>query len=426
MNVSFVTSFIDTVIPDVIEVNHLQSILIDLNNKLYYLDVSCSGNCDLALDHLPNSTIKVSFTGIEIGSIVLEFYVNYSNSNFHFRIPISVERPPVFELVSPNVLSTSVNSLVFIHSYSYFDLESYFSFDDSNIEPTNVELLSSSDFFFVYRFELNLTSMPVFEGESVQDLCWSQRGFRRSLVTQIKIYNFEFSSNDHVSVFEHRDISVDFRGNLTSNVTCSIDGQIFFGKVVDILLVCKSVRIPTFQQHVCVDVYYDHFLLNSFEIHGESFLEEVCFESFSRHPLVNSSEIILNRESNLIFDGSRCCSVDVFYCSELISKNELVTFDFPSLFDIHHVIITSNSSCEEIDSGLPFELIVNNHAISPSIICKQIPSGYSFASMCEIDVIFPKISEITLVALEDVYLLEVEFYGYKSNSCFKPFHGEKA
>ncbi|KAL0245256.1 hypothetical protein GEMRC1_009335 [Eukaryota sp. GEM-RC1] len=65
-------------------------------------------------------------TGIESGSIVLEFYVNYFNSKFYFRIPISVERPPVFELLSPHVVSTSANSLVFIHSYSYFDLEPSF------------------------------------------------------------------------------------------------------------------------------------------------------------------------------------------------------------------------------------------------------------------------------------------------------------
>ncbi|KAL0245370.1 hypothetical protein GEMRC1_009449 [Eukaryota sp. GEM-RC1] len=267
--------------------------------------------------------------------------------------------------------------------------------------------------------------MPVFDGQYLQDLCWSQIGFRRQLVTEIKIFNLDFSSNDQVSVFEHRDISVHFRGNLTSKVTCSIDGQIFVGKVVDNVLVCKSVRLPTFQQHVRVDVYYDQFLLNSFELSGEAFLEEICFQTFHHHPLVNSSEIISNHKSNRILDGSRCCSVDVSYCSEFIFKNELVTFDFPSLFDIHHVIITSNSSCEDIDSGLPFDLIVNDHAISPSIICKQIPSGYSFASMCEIDAFFPKTSEISLVALEDVYLLEVEFYGYKSNSCFKPFHGEK-
>ncbi|KAL0244137.1 hypothetical protein GEMRC1_008222 [Eukaryota sp. GEM-RC1] len=141
MNVSFVTSFIYSLIPDVIEVNHPQSIFIDQNTLLYDLDVSCSGNCDLALDHLPNSTIKVSFTGIEPGSIVLEFYVNYYNSNFYFRIPISVERPPVFELLSPNVVFTSVNSLVFIHSYSHFDLESSFHL---MILLLNLLMLSSS------------------------------------------------------------------------------------------------------------------------------------------------------------------------------------------------------------------------------------------------------------------------------------------
>ncbi|KAL0228753.1 hypothetical protein GEMRC1_013373 [Eukaryota sp. GEM-RC1] len=186
------------------------------------------------------------------------------------------------------------------------------------------------------------------------------------------------------------------------------------------MLVCRDVKIPTFQQHVCVDVYYDLILLNSFQISGEAFLEEICFPSFLNHPLVSSIEIISNISTDLIFDGSRCCSVDVFHCSEFIFKNQLVSFFFQSNFDIYHVIVTSNSSCQELDSGLPFQMLMNNHSLFSSFSCRQIPSGYSFASMCEIDIVLPNTSEITLIALEDVYLLEVEFYGYKSNTCFKP------
>ncbi|KAL0245078.1 hypothetical protein GEMRC1_009158 [Eukaryota sp. GEM-RC1] len=72
-------------------------------------------------------------------------------------------------------------------------------------------------------------------------------------------------------------------------------------------------------------------------------------------------------------------------------------------------------------SHLPLKFLINNQTLSSSISCKQIPSGYSFASMCEIDLVLPNTAEITLVALEDLYLLEIEFYGYKSSTCFKPF-----
>ncbi|KAL0244183.1 hypothetical protein GEMRC1_008268 [Eukaryota sp. GEM-RC1] len=421
MNVSFVTSSFHSELPEVIEVNCPLSILIDLNQFHYDFDISCSGDCDLSLDFTQNSTLGVCFTGIELGILILEVFAFHHNSNFNFQIPILVENPPKFELVSSNVVTSSEKSYIIIQSYSHFDLISSFFIDNSIVEPSNVELISRSDSFFIYRFELNLTSLPVFEGEYIQNLFWSQVGFKKHFISEIKFFNFEFSSNDHVSVFEHRDISVDFQGNLTTNLTCSIDNQDFFGQVVDNYLVCKNVRIPTFQQHVCVDVYYDKFLLNSFEISGEAFLEEICFISFFYHPLINSSEIISNVDTNLIFDGSRCCSVDVSHCAELISKNQTVLFLFQSQFDIHYVIITTNSSCEGIDSDLPFKLIIKNQTLSSFVSCKQIPSGYSFASMCEIDLILQNTSEVILIPLEDLYLLEIEFYGYKSNTCFKPF-----
>ncbi|KAL0245189.1 hypothetical protein GEMRC1_009269 [Eukaryota sp. GEM-RC1] len=402
MNVSFVISLFDSEIAKVIEVNYPQSILIDLNQFHYDFGISCSDGCDLSLDYTQNSTLRVSFTGIELRMINLEVFAFFHNSNFNFQVPKIVENPPKFDLVSPNVVTSSEKSYIIIQSYSHFELHSSFSINNFIIEPSNVELISSSDSFFVYRFRLNLTSLPVFEDEYIQNLFWSQAGFEKHFISEIKFFNFEFSSNDHVSVFEHRDISVDFQGNLTSNLTCSIDNQNFFGQIVDNYLVCKNVRIPTFQQHVFVDVYYDQFFLNSFEISGEAFLEEICFISFFHHPLINSSEIISNVDTNLIFDGSRCCSVDVSHCAELITENETVLFLFQSQFDIHYVTITTNSTCEGIVSDLPFKLIINNQTLFSFISCKQIPSGYSFASMCEIDHILPKTSEITLIALEDL------------------------
>ncbi|KAL0245299.1 hypothetical protein GEMRC1_009378 [Eukaryota sp. GEM-RC1] len=41
--------------------------------------------------------------------------------------------------------------------------------------------------------------------------------------------------------------------------------------------------------------------------------------------------------------------------------------------------------------------------------------------MCTVDIIIPHTTEIILIALENIYLLELEIYGYRSYSCFKPF-----
>ncbi|KAL0245167.1 hypothetical protein GEMRC1_009247 [Eukaryota sp. GEM-RC1] len=141
MNVSFVTSLFDSEIPEVIEVNYLQSILIDLNQFHYGFDISCSGDCDLSLDFTQKSTLILSFTGLELELINLEVFAFHKNSNFNFQIPILVENPPKFELVSPNVVTSSDTSFIVIQSYSHFELNSTFSLI---ILLLNLLMLSSS------------------------------------------------------------------------------------------------------------------------------------------------------------------------------------------------------------------------------------------------------------------------------------------
>ncbi|KAL0244594.1 hypothetical protein GEMRC1_008676 [Eukaryota sp. GEM-RC1] len=84
------------------------------------------------------------------------------------------------------------------------------------------------------------------------------------------------------------------------------------------------------------------------------------------------------------------------------------------------MVVTTNSSCEDFVSDVSFELRVNNQTLSPKYSCKQIPSGFSFALMCEIDNILSKVNEIILIARNDVFLLELEFYGYQSYTCLTP------
>ncbi|KAL0246917.1 hypothetical protein GEMRC1_008123 [Eukaryota sp. GEM-RC1] len=420
MTVSYVTSVFTNDIPDVLQTNFVQSFLIDLNLLPYNFEVSCAGNCDIHLDHFVNSS-RISFVAFGPGAISPEFFFFYQSSNFIYRVPIVSKVAPRFQILSPTVITTSESSIVIIQSYSEFDLNSSFFTNESIIEPTHVELISNSDSFFAYRFELNLTSLPVYSGESVQNLFWFQPGFEKQFISSITIFNLELYSNDYVSVFQPRDVSISFQGQIISNLTCFIENQFFTAHVVDGALICKNVIIQTYRQHVTVDVYFNTFLLNSIEISGEAFLDEICFETFSSHPLVNSSEVISNLRKNLIFDGSRCCNVEVSHCSEYLSKFESASFLFQSKFDIYHVVITTNSSCRATESDLYFDLMVNNQTMFSFISCELITSGFSFASMCKLDLLLPKTSEITLIALENLYLLEIEFYGYKSNTCYEPF-----
>ncbi|KAL0244732.1 hypothetical protein GEMRC1_008814 [Eukaryota sp. GEM-RC1] len=122
----------------------------------------------------------------------------------------------------------------------------------------------------------------------------------------------------------------------------------------------------------------------------------------------------------MVFDGSRCCNVDVSFCSEFLKSGDAISVNFNSSFDIFKVVITTNSSCQHFDANLPFKLIVNNQTLSPKYSCKQIPSGFSFALMCGIDNVLPKVDEIILIPRNDVFLLELEFYGYQSYTCLTP------
>ncbi|KAL0245096.1 hypothetical protein GEMRC1_009176 [Eukaryota sp. GEM-RC1] len=122
-----------------------------------------------------------------------------------------------------------------------------------------------------------------------------------------------------------------------------------------------------------------------------------------------------------MFDGIRCCNVDVSFCSEFISQFDSINAMFDASFDIFQIVITTNTSCHESYYYLPFELIANNQTLSSAYSCEQIPSGFAFASMCTIDIIIPRTTGIILIALENLYILELEIYGHVSDSCFKPF-----
>ncbi|KAL0245367.1 hypothetical protein GEMRC1_009446 [Eukaryota sp. GEM-RC1] len=299
---------------------------------------------------------------------------------------------------------------------SDFFPDSIFLVNDLILNATEVNDVSSSNFELTYLF--NISSLHFSKGQSYHHWSWKQSGFSLQHVGVIVVFDIEALSTDFVSVFEHRTISLNIVGNLYSDLTCSIDSQQFTGITSNNSLFCEDVIIPTYQEFVDLELSFDGVLINSVEIQGEAFLEDVCFVSFVEHPRINFTNTFTN---NLMFDGIRCCNVDVSFCSEFISQFDLINAMFDTSFDIFQIVITTNTSCHESYYYLPFELIAKNQTLSPAYSCKQVPSGFAFASMCTIDLVIPRTTEILLVALENLFILELEIYGHVSDSCFKPF-----
>ncbi|KAL0245220.1 hypothetical protein GEMRC1_009299 [Eukaryota sp. GEM-RC1] len=323
---------------------------------------------------------------------------------------------------SPLMFSTIDDVIIMISVLSQCSLFSQFLLNNSIVVYDHVDLtFSEFDVFpYTYSYSFNISSFGFIVGESDLELAWKNIGFQRQIIGNIKIFNTDLVSSDHVSVYEHRDILADFSGVLFSQFYCVVSGYSFTASIASSSLICKDLYISTFQKNVFVDVYFETLLVNSFTVSGEAFLQEVCFLPQSHHPLIQNSLFFANISNNLIFDGSRCCNVDVSFCSEFLTFNDGILIKFNFTFDLFKIIITTNSSCQGSDFDLPFSLIVSNQSITPSFSCKQIPSGFSFALMCEIDVVIPAISQLILVSKSDLFLLELEFYGYESNSCVTP------
>ncbi|KAL0229352.1 hypothetical protein GEMRC1_013970 [Eukaryota sp. GEM-RC1] len=416
INISSVSSFFDDVLPSIIEINLLQSILIDIVDPSYSYSVSVSDNCQLTDTHTRMNQFQFNIVGLQLGIVELTFFVQYFQSNLNFVHHISVHQPPLVQLVSPTVISLSNPQPIIISFVGDFCPSSLFLVNDILTNPNEVLEHSNSNLEYSYIFNISIFNLS--KGENHQDWYWKHSGFNLQHLGAVVIFDIDTSSTDSVSVFQHRTISINFEGNLYSNLTCSIDSQQFKGSTSNNSLSCEDVIIPTYQEFVLLELSFNGFTVDSLQLQGEAFLEEVCFVTFSEHPKLNLSNSI---SDNLIFDDIRCCNVDVSRCSHYFAKFQSIVVNLNSTFDIFQIVITTNSSCEESQSNLPFDLLIDNQTLSPSYYCHQIPSGFVFASMCTIDVIIPHVSELVLIALEAVYLLELEVYGYLSNSCVKPF-----
>ncbi|KAL0244319.1 hypothetical protein GEMRC1_008403 [Eukaryota sp. GEM-RC1] len=422
MNVSFISDLIDDRLPFFVEVGISHSFTINFYQSGYSIDVECMSNCEIEDQESLNGSLFLYFFSTEQGELKLKFNIHYFQTSFSFELIREVVLTPAISITSPLFFTIIDDVIVQISVLSKCSLYSEFQFNNSVVFADQVQysFIEYATFPFSYSYLFNVSYFNFSIGESDSQWSWKHIGFENQIIGDIKIFNTEFTSSDHVSVYEHRDIGVDFVGLLYSQFKCVVGGNSFLGTIINDSLICTDLFVLTFQEVVSIDVYFEDLFINSFAVRGEAFLEEICFVPISHHPKIENSRIISNISTGMVFDGSRCCSVDVSFCSEFLKSGDVISVNFTSSFDIFTIVITTNTSCQDVDFTLAFDLIVNKQSVSHSVSCKQIPSGFDFALMCELQNIFPKVSEIILISRNDVFLLELDFYGYQSYTCLTP------
>ncbi|KAL0244883.1 hypothetical protein GEMRC1_008965 [Eukaryota sp. GEM-RC1] len=382
MIVSLITDLAEDQLPLYYEIDLHHAFTIDFNQIDYSIDVECVTNCEILDQKSDHGSLSFTFFSLNQGESSFLFLVQYLETAFSFELTRQVVFPPLISFTSPLGFSTVYDVIVSISVLTHCPLLSDFSCNKSAIpyDQTSLSQNTFSMFPFSYSYSFNVSWFNFSLGESELQWTWKHIGFENQIIGIITIFHTDFTSSDHVSVYEHRDIHADFSGFLSSQFKCVVEDMLFSATISNSTLLCEGIIISTFHVNVPVNVYFEDLFINSFSVSGEAFLEEICFLSNSHHPLIQNSYFISNIYNDFVFDGSRCCNVDVCYCSDFWKSGQTISVNFNSSVDIFHIVTTTNASCEDFDFDLPFELIVNNYHVSPSSSCLQIPSGFSFAS----------------------------------------------
>ncbi|KAL0244762.1 hypothetical protein GEMRC1_008844 [Eukaryota sp. GEM-RC1] len=375
MNVTFIKIFAANQIPLHFQIKHVHSFVVDFFDPNYRILISSTGHCDI----LEQSSL--------LGVLNVELFGDLEAS---------------FQSLSP------LNSQFHLNS----SLISTFS-EDFNYDPF-------SSFPYQYSIVFNLSSFSFSFGEGLLALTWQHDGYNDQEVVVIRVFNVRLSSVNSLSVYEARDLRVDFLGLLESEFVCSIQGQTFDAYIVNGRFFCKNSILITYEPFVLVSVFHNHLYVNSLVVLGEAFIQEICYLPLSDMPLIDSTFISSNIDKTLIFDGSRCCTLEASFCGEFLSPTSNVHFNFDKHVDILKIVITTNGSCYLDLLTLNLEIITQNETIPVSSHCQQIPSGFEFVRMCAIDIDLLEVSYLEFSFFQTLYLLEVEFYGYSTGSCLKP------
>ncbi|KAL0245988.1 hypothetical protein GEMRC1_007204 [Eukaryota sp. GEM-RC1] len=360
MNVSFVEDFVENQIPLYFQSNLVHSLFVDFYSPQYLISISSIGHCELLEQNSISGILEFTIFAHSEAECFFLFDVSYFDSSLSFDIHRSFVHHPVFSINSPLVFSTVNDVIVDVTILSPSPLNSDFLLNNSHVYPS-FEDFSYNDFAslpYQYNNVFNLSFVLFPFGENLLSLTWKHEGFSDIEIALIRIFNVDFSSVNPLSVYEARDIRVDFLGLLVSDLFCIIQGQSFDVVFTNHSFVCKNSILITFEPFVTIFVYYNDLFINSFVVRGEAFIQEICYLLMSTTPLIDTSIITSNIDKNLIFDGSRCCHLEASFCSEFISSFSNPRFDFEFPVDILKVIITTNDSCHLEFIELEFDIVL--------------------------------------------------------------------
>ncbi|KAL0228450.1 hypothetical protein RCL1_004593 [Eukaryota sp. TZLM3-RCL] len=406
-----------TIVNSFISLEYLSSFNLLLNSS-----VVCISGCSLLNQKYEDYLLSFNFFVPDISNAELLVSFHYFEAKFSHQFFVTSVSPPVFEFPFSFVSVSSGLNLTFTGLFDSFCLDSVFYIDDVILGN-----FGQFDCFTVMRsckcqYLINLSSFSFNYGESIVKLFWQSltSGFEPILISEFTVFNGNFVTNDYLSLFKSSDISF-YLPNVSEGYLCVVNNQKYKSKIIDDFLVFPNVSVSSYQPLVAVSILKDDFLITSLEIPVEAVLEEICFVQQRIIPLIPSSNFYMKSNHvtyfpSIIFDGNRCCSRSISDCSVQVHRHTDFSINFDQPFDLTSFIITVNSSCSlDTSSILTFPNIDSN--ISH---CETIPNGFSFALMCEFE-LNSTLEVLDFVFLQPFYLLELEFYGFPSNFCYKLF-----
>ncbi|KAL0211554.1 hypothetical protein RCL1_005180 [Eukaryota sp. TZLM3-RCL] len=418
-------------IPLYFELNQIVSSFVDVS-FLSELDlevdynVNCFSNCRIISSKFSNFVLNFSFYAPELYHTEISIIFSSQQTSFSKIFEINSVHPP--EFVFPlNYLVFSQNSEIIFstkyHLECIYTENFVINFELSrHHEKISCELFGE---FCTCQTLIDISYLEFPFGESLVSITWHSENFRPIVVGSFTLLNMNFYSQIFLSIFQSTNIIFPIE-NIYSKISCLVDGLQFDSIQTSSLLTCLDVISPTYQPLLELQLFNDLVFIQSVILPVEAVLEEICFVSVRKFPQIMTSSFELQSNdvilSPLIVDNSRCCTMSIDFCSDFVSENSEFSVVFSSFFDVLEIILTINSTCalEEFDDVIQVFTQSNDsiNQIVQSIDCNVIPSGFSFALMCIFDSKISNTNKLLFHAKKSFSLLELEFYGFPSDSCY--------
>ncbi|KAL0206840.1 hypothetical protein P9112_012551 [Eukaryota sp. TZLM1-RC] len=374
------------------------------------------------------SLIELNATTAEPGTFHLTVINNFFNSFFKIEFFGDVAYPPF-----SNTVSSVFNYNLTINSYFMFNFShctiAFEIFADNTEHFTQLisskQRVDSCEYFIL----VDLT-IPLFYGTSSNNVYLLIPDFDCIHLGNITIFNFEFYSDNYLSIHELRTITIYststvdlLHGGLQWN--CYLQEQRLAIEVDVDSIQIFNVAAPSLQHYYQISVRIGNFEVSSVNLPVEPFFEEQCYVSVHKYPRILNFSLIDTESFDQIFDpvvinNLRCCQYDLDLCSINIRNSTEILVEFMTTFDVYYVVITTNSTCSDSNRISPFVIKPRTNTVENDWHCYSIPNGFTFALTCSLNFELKEISEFYLYTLENVSILEFEIYGHDTSKCLSP------